>query len=589
MRCFFSLFMFFLSLTAWGQSEVFDRAYNSKTKTLDFEPYAEVFGTPENCSPAALAALEDCRLTKKVRRLLFHNRRYRFRPDGLRPYMTYISNNGAYERCFAFDLTGLRYLEIDGRGALFLFHGFVCPFYVCEAEDIELRNLRIDYDRTFHSEGHIVGISPEYIDLKFSPEYPYRIDEERLHMVDEEGTEYPWFYLLEFNPKRLETEWKVNDQWTGNSLKAIDLGNRTVRLMHPNLRGTVGNVMNLGMAERRVPAITVSDSKRVSLHDITIYHAGGMGIIAQRSRDLLLERLVVEPAPGKDRVVSAAADAMHFVNCSGYIRMYDCRMLCQTDDATNIHGVYYRIAELAQPNRLIVELANDAQRGFDYLKKGLQIEFVCSKNLQTYAHAKIKDAHAINTELTRFEVNLENDIPEDAKPMDAIAGCSEYPEVHIRGCYFGQNRARGLLLGSRAKMLIEDCTFHNGGPALLMEGDARYWFEQAGVRDVTIRNNLFDNCYYGHWGTGVISVGTGLDRDKWPECRYNQNVKVLNNTFRLIQQPVMDLYCLKGLTLWGNRFVMSHDYPNNINISEPEQLIRAIDCDDLDLQEIILE
>ena len=287
--------------------------------------------------------------------------------------------------------------------------------------------------------------------------------------------------------------------------------------------------------------------------------------------------------------MSAAADATHFVNCSGYIRMYDCRMLCQTDDATNIHGVYYRIAELAQPNRLIVELANDAQRGFDYLKKGMQIEFVCSNNLQTYAHAKIKDAHAINTELTRFEVNLENNISEDAKPMDVIAGCSEYPEVHIRGCYFGQNRARGLLLGSRAKMLIEDCTFHNGGPALLMEGDARYWFEQAGVRDVTIRNNLFDNCYYGHWGTGVISVGTGLDRDKWPECRYNQNVKVLNNTFRLIQQPVMDLYCLKGLTLRGNRFIMSHDYPNNINISEPEQLIRAIDCDDLDLQEIILE
>ena len=52
MKCIFSLFLFCLSLTAWGQSEVFDRAYNSKTKTLDFEPYAEVFGTPENCSPA---------------------------------------------------------------------------------------------------------------------------------------------------------------------------------------------------------------------------------------------------------------------------------------------------------------------------------------------------------------------------------------------------------------------------------------------------------------------------------------------------------------------------------------------------------
>ena len=343
------LLLFASSLSA--STPEFEKAFDKRSKTLDISLYISQYGTPTDCSPAVQKALEDCR-TEKVRRLYFPRKTYRFRGDKLQKFMTYISNNGDFERCFAFDLTGMENLEIDGGGSLFLFKGFVCPFYVKDAKNICLRNFQIDYERTFHSEGHIVGLSNEYIDLQFSEEYPYEITPDgRLRMIDDEGVEYPWFYLLEFNPQRMETEWKVNDQWIGSSMKAEDLGNRSVRLYHANLKGRVGNVMNLGMARREVPCITVSDSRRFALHNVTIYHAGGMGVIAQRSRDLLLDSLVVKPAPGKDRVVSAAADATHFVNCSGYIHMYNCRFSNQTDDATNIHGVYYRITEVQRPQK----------------------------------------------------------------------------------------------------------------------------------------------------------------------------------------------------------------------------------------------
>ena len=388
------LLLFASSLSA--STPEFEKAFDKRSKTLDISLYISQYGTPTDCSPAVQKALEDCR-TEKVRRLYFPRKTYRFRGDKLQKFMTYISNNGDFERCFAFDLTGMENLEIDGGGSLFLFKGFVCPFYVKDAKNICLRNFQIDYERTFHSEGHIVGLSNEYIDLQFSEEYPYEIAPDgRLRMIDDEGVEYPWFYLLEFNPQRMETEWKVNDQWIGSSMKAEDLGNRSVRLYHANLKGRVGNVMNLGMARREVPCITVSDSRRFALHNVTIYHAGGMGVIAQRSRDLLLDSLVVKPAPGKDRVVSAAADATHFVNCSGYIHMYNCRFSNQTDDATNIHGVYYRITEVQRPQKVKVELANDAQYGFDYLKKGMKIEFVDQKSLVTYAYAKVKDVQKID-------------------------------------------------------------------------------------------------------------------------------------------------------------------------------------------------
>lgn len=572
-------------LTAMGQApvpaDVFRAAYHSKGHTLDITPYVQAYATPNDCSPAVVRALADCR-QHHVRRLVFPQSVYRFRPDSLQSFMTYISNNGAYERCFAFDLTGIDGLEIDGQGSEFLFKGYVCPFYVCQASNITLRNFQIDYERTFATEGRVVATGPDQLDVHFGEDYPYYIAaDSTLHTVDDEGVEYPWYYMLEFNPQRQETEWKVNDMWTGWSVKCVDLGNRTVRMTHKGLTAQVGNIVNLGIAYRKVPAITVTDSRGFSLHNVTLFHAGGMGVIAQRSRDILLDHLVITPRADKGRTVSIGADATHFVNCAGYIRMYDCHLASQTDDATNIHGVYYRIKSIEGPRRLHVELANDAQYGFDYLRGGMEVEFVDPTNLETYAHARLQDGKMVDVQ--NFIVDLREDIPADVKVGDAIAGCSEYPRVHIRGCYFGKNRARGLLLGSRARMLIEDCTFHNGGPAILLEGDARYWFEQSGVRDIIIRNNLFDNCFYGHWGTGIISVGSGLDAEGRKVCRYNQNIRIQGNTFRLIQEPLLDIYCTRNLTFKNNKLVLSHDYPNNIDVEHPDKLFRVRDCDNINI------
>ena len=77
-----------------------------------------------------------------------------------------------------------------------------------------------------------------------------------------------------------------------------------------------------------------------------------------------------------------------------------------------------------------------------------------------------------------------------------------------------QGKARGLLLGSRGRIVVEDNYFHIAGAAILFEGDANYWFEQSGVRDVVIRGNLFENGNYGcpSWGAACIAVGSGIPR-----------------------------------------------------------------------------
>lgn len=562
--------------------------YDKRTKTLNIASYLARYGTEADCSPAVVRALQDCRKLG-ARRLEFPKATYRFRADSLCSFMTHISNNGSYMRCFAFDLTGQQDLEIDGGGSLFLFKGYVCPFYVNHAKRVRLRDFQVDYERTFHSEGHIEAVSDTAMDVRFSQEYPYTVDNQRhLRFVDDEGVEYPWYYLLEYDPQRMETAYMVRDQWTGANIPAEDLGSGRVRLHKAGLKGTVGNVMSFGIAYRMVPAITISDSRNVEISNVTLFHAGGMGVIAQRTHNILIDSLSIMPAPGKDRINSVAADATHFVNCSGSLRIYNSLMVNQTDDASNIHGVYYRIVDALSDNRLCVELANDAQYGFDMFRQGLPIEFVDAKSLVTYAAGKVKDYYRVNDQ--KFMLTLASPAPAEVKRGDVIAATDAYPDVHIKGCYFGGNRARGLLLGSRKRMLIEGNVFRTPGSALLLEGDGRYWFEQAGVRDVIIRNNTFDNCNFGVWGSGAIGCGSGIDRDCYDKSFYNRNLLIEGNIFRIHRAPIVDMYSVDGIVFRGNRVVSDAEtYPNSVRQEDTDALFRLQNCKNFSCDEIRIE
>lgn len=76
--------------------------------------------------------------------------------------------------------------------------------------------------------------------------------------------------------------------------------------------------MVLGATARYNPAFFISNSENIGIRDVTLYHCGGMGVIAQSSEDIELLRLKVIPAEG--RMISITADATHFVNCKGYIK-----------------------------------------------------------------------------------------------------------------------------------------------------------------------------------------------------------------------------------------------------------------------------
>ena len=533
-------------------------------------------GSATDAMPALRAAIEACGRGDAT--LVLPGGELNIRPDMAYEKYQYISNNDGSMKRIAFMLKDVRNLTIEGNGTLLRFAGYISPFDLESCDNVRIENLSIDYVRPFVSEGTVTAVGDGWYDMTFAAHYNPVVYGGNLHFRDGDGNEYPFNNLLEFDTRRREVAYHVHDRWmSGGTCEAERLPDGTFRLHDKAFdTATVGNTIIFGAQSRLHPAFTLWECDGFTLADVDIYCCCGMGVIAQCSRDIELDRVKVVPAPGSDRMISISADATHFINCKGYIRMIDCDFLNQKDDATNIHGWYMAVEKRLGDNRLLLGWRHSQQRGIDFIRPGMTLELVDNQTLESYARLKVAHARMLNADYA--EVTFAEPLPERVAAGHVAAEDDGYPDVLISGCRIGNNRARGLLLGSRGRIVVEKCTFHTPGSAILFEGDGNYWFEQSGVRDVVIRDNVFDNCMYGSstWGRACIAVGTGIP--KGADSRYHRNITVENNTFRGFDSRIVNVYCTDGFTFRNNRIETTGDYPAS---GDPAQAFVQNYCDNV--------
>ncbi|MEN9841719.1 MAG: hypothetical protein RL376_1519 [Verrucomicrobiota bacterium] len=506
-------------------------------------------------------------------KLVFAPGRYDIYPQFASEKYLFVSNNDEGLKRVAFMLTELKNLEIDGQGASFVFHGPMVPFLIENSSDVTIKNLSFDFSRPIHSEGKVLAVTPESVDLEISEEFPYEIRNGILVFTNGKkvgGPEttvkngdilYPYTSLLAFDPVKRETAFMAKDRYgISEGVVAREIGPRQVRIALTKVSAEPGQVLVFGVP-RNYPGIIISDSSQVRVESVKIHNCGGMGIIAQRSADIFVHKVQVTPPHGEKRVTSITADATHFSNCRGKIELVDCLFELQKDDATNVHGLYAKIVRIFSPTRFEVRLIHPQQAGVDFIKAGTRLELTQGLSLETLGYLAAKTVTRVNKESTIVETA--EPLPATVVVGDSVADAdSNTAEVLIKNCIIRGNRARGILLGSRGKMVVEGNTFHTPGSAILFEGDARFWFEQAGVRDVIIRNNTFDNCNFGVWGRGVIMVGSGISKEFRATSRYNKNITIENNLFRIFsKQPLLNLYSVDGLIFRNNRVERTTAYP----------------------------
>ena len=514
-----------------------------------------------DCTPGIRLALEHCR-NIGAHRLTLPNGRYTFRPEFAAEAYVFMSNNDDGLRRIAFLLRDFSGLEIDGQGSDFIFHGLIIPFVVDRSAQVRIKNVNVDWAVPFHCEGQLLSCDETGLELAIPAEFPYQVVNGRFQSLGASAKGWVLHHLLEFDPILGEPARDAEDYYgAADEFRAEETGPGRVRL-HGAVASPFprpGNIIMLSDSRRLCPAFFVTDTDGFTLSDVSIFHAGAMGVIAQRSADLHLARLKVMPRPGGKRLISATADATHFVSCRGRIELSDCLFQTQVDDATNVHGIYMRITSQPTARSVAVQLVHRQQAGTNPVEVGHRLQFVSHETLAPIHEAEVVAVQQLNDEYAVFI--FADPIPASVRKDDALLDLFWQPtETIIRRCTARGNRARGFLLSVGGRVLVEGCTFHTPGAAILLEGDANYWFESGPVSDVTIRHNEFICCNYGPWGRAAIQISPGIGRSFHQEPRYHRNIRIEHNSFEVFFPTLFDAQGVDGLRFCDNRVVVSQAY-----------------------------
>jgi hypothetical protein len=546
----------------------------------------------EDATPVVLARLmkadED-----PISEIKFEKGTYHFYPDkGLEEYC-HISNHCDVMVRTAFPIRNFNNLTIDGQGSTFIFHGIMIPFLIDHSKNITVKNLSVDWQDEFHSEGLIVANDEKNrtFDMKISEEYPYEIRNGQIYFI-KEYYEHNLGQTILYDPQRkaityntekytnITNEQKASvSRYVENIKYKYDVDYRSPqykylgkenRVVVEELEPGVVRIHNHGKKmpqvgmiltakgeqgfNRIAPAFRIAHTYGFNANNVNVHHAGGMGLIAENSADLILDGFNVTPSNG--RMVSTTADATHFVGCRGKVVLKNCTLTNQLDDASNIHGTYQKIVDVLDDYRIGVRMGHSQQQGFVIGNSNDTLGLVrLSNSFHPYHHLTIKSTEYING---RYQIiTLNEKLPAEIKTGDLIENLSAYPELLVENCTISGSRARGLLLSTPKKTVIRNNFFSTEMEALLIPVESGHWYESGNGANISITNNVFQDCNHSGLNRGIIRFETDDDNDN---IAFN-TIEISNNKFNQFDNLILEISNTDGLKFTDNTITNSETFP----------------------------
>ena len=522
-----------------------------EVKQISITDLGYVPGSRRNVVPIVQEALKQCTSGDTVT-LFFHKGRYDFWQDFA----------VASRYTIGIPLEGLKNVVIDGDGSEFIFHGNMQIASVSRCENIVLKNFTVDWDFPFMYQGVYLNVTDDYIDLEFDKEqYRYVIENEKFFMTGEGWKAAPMGYFNLFDRDTKEIFYKTHD---GNNAQlftsqAEEIKPGVVRFYgKPTVKPPKGTVTNLMAGRYMTVGINITNSKDVYLKDLTIYHALSHAVVGSRSEKITMDNANVKINEKKGRVVSIIADNSHFLNCKGLIKIIHCAHTGAMDDFINVHGSFTKIDSIIE-NRIVITPRLNGEQGDE-------VWFVNPVHCQRSEARTIQSVERLDD--SNAKITFTSPLPKGVVVGDYMENKTWTPDLEIRDCrILRQHRARGILVTTPKKVVIEDNYFRTAGAAILIEGDMSYWYESGANRDVTIRNNVFDNCltsgcFAGNceWGEGIITITPSHRPQNENDEPYHQNIRIENNIFRTFDVPLLHARSVRGLTFKNNEIVRTYAF-----------------------------
>jgi hypothetical protein len=257
---------------------------------------------------------------------------------------------------------------------------------------------------------------------------------------------------------------------------------------------------------------------------------------------------MVQPRPGTGRHFSAGADATHFVNCKGNVTIERCLFENQLDDAANVHGIYAKIEEVVDERHVMVQLGHNQQKDLPFVFKGDKCALVASDTLLPEGHVIVVKTRKLNSD----KIMITLDDTGNCRAGMLLENLTWTPEFTLTHCTMKRNRARGILLSTPRKIVVEDNIFSSGGAAVQCGGEGTFWFESGALSDVTIRRNTFSECNRGPWGRAIIDFDSQNTLPGGSQY-YNRNILIIDNVFETFHPALIYARSVKDLIITHNR------------------------------------
>ncbi|QOD61757.1 alpha-1,3-galactosidase B [Polaribacter haliotis] len=502
--------------------------------------------------------------------IVFPKGRYDFYPDStyFKPYFetnTYDIN----PKRLAIFIQNKKNITIDANHSDFVYHGHIQPFTIDNSENIEIKNLTIDWDQPLTAEAKVLEADSEHLLVEIDTvQFPHKVLKDKV-VFSADDWKANWrlsggSWLIEYDKNHIIPAFTGDHGTVNGKLKEVvysKVGTNKL-LMKGEFTKTpaVGNYLIMRHSDRDHAGIFLFHSKNLKLENIDVYHTSGLGILSQYCENITMKKVNMIPNPKKNRYLSGHDDGLHFMGCKGDIIVDNCDAQGLMDDAINIHGTYVPVLERVNDTVLKCSYAHDMSLGLIWAKENDKVSFVNKKNMISLGTSVVKSFTQIDEKT--FTVEFKNKIPEELSKDFSLENMSWTPTATITNCFIGSNRARGYLISTPKKVVIENNIFETSGSAILIAGDANYWYESGAVTDITIRNNEFKypcNSSAYQFCKAIISIYPEI-----PEADANQpyhnNITIENNSFNPSDYPILFAKSVDGLQFNNNKITRSYAY-----------------------------
>ena len=324
---------------------------------------------------------------------------------------------------------------------------------------------------------------------------------------------------------------------------------------------------------RPTPGVFVSECLNTVLKNVQVHYAEGMGLIAQMSENISLDRFNVCLKGKKDpRYFTTQADATHFSACKGKIISKNGLYENMADDAINVHGTYLRVTQRVDDHTLRGKYMHNQAWGFKWGESGDNVQFVESEKMELVGNHHINTIKSIKAidkpsefGAKEFEITFVDALPEVISESGkfGIENLTWTPEVIFSNNIIRNNRARGALFSTPKQVICENNVFdHTHGTAILLCGDCNGWYETGACKNVIIRNNKFINALTANYQftNALISIYPEIPNLQDQQKYFHSGIVIENNTFDMFDRPILYAKSTDGIMFKENKITYNNDF-----------------------------